>query len=282
VYKDKRNSISIKPERESGGEAMNDQTMKLLMKKLKKLRKWTEDVFINPMYWEVNGKPYYMAGFMKNNVATATAYLTIEEDVKEEAMEAQPPLALFANLSTSIFQIGEARAKVQSSFYINPLKIQVSTADPKILQGREAFAQLWALQQKFQRLVKDFQHYYNHEVMERERIVEEDIVKTQETANQINIYQYFTVLILLDKNEEIRAFADFLETTEGGKELDAEQRLFVKGITENKDAMRYNLAMLDMIVDEDIEEMTRLNYYYSLEKNKRIIEGQRRYIRYPK
>ncbi|MDN7242761.1 hypothetical protein QWY14_13185 [Planococcus sp. N028] len=261
---------------------MDEGITKLLMKKVKKHRKWAEDVFVNPIYWEVNGKPYFMAGFMKNNIATATAYLTIGEETKEEVMLAQFPLALFANLSSSIFQIGEARMKVGSAFYINPLNIAVSTDNPKVLTGREAFAQLWDIQQKFNRLIKDFKHYYNYDVLVRKRITEEDIIKTQETANQVNMYQYLTVSTLLVRNDEIRAFANFLETTEGGKELDAEQLIFVKTITENKEALRYSLAMLDMIVDEDIEKMKELNYHYSLKKNKKIIEKQRQFIRFPK
>ena len=36
------------------------------MKKVKKYKKWTEGVFVNPVYWEVNGKPYYMGGYLKN------------------------------------------------------------------------------------------------------------------------------------------------------------------------------------------------------------------------
>lgn len=53
---------------------MHDETTKLLLKKAKKHKKWTEGVFVNPVYWEVNGTPYYMAGFTKNNQSVATAY----------------------------------------------------------------------------------------------------------------------------------------------------------------------------------------------------------------
>lgn len=52
---------------------MDKKTEKLLIKKAKKLAKWYEGVFVNPVFWEVNGKPYYMAGFTVHNTAKATA-----------------------------------------------------------------------------------------------------------------------------------------------------------------------------------------------------------------
>ena len=69
---------------------MHNQTTKLLMKKVKKHKKWTEGVFVNPVYWEVDGTPYYMAGFTKNNESVATAYLTLGEEKLEEVLKAQP------------------------------------------------------------------------------------------------------------------------------------------------------------------------------------------------
>ena len=40
---------------------MDKKTEKLLIKKAKKLSKWYEGVFVNPIFWKVNEKPYYMA-----------------------------------------------------------------------------------------------------------------------------------------------------------------------------------------------------------------------------
>ncbi|TWT01467.1 hypothetical protein [Planomicrobium sp. CPCC 101079] len=261
---------------------MDDQTTKLLMKKVKKYRKWAESVFINPVYWKVNGKPYFMAGFLKNDKPAGTAYVTIGEDNREEAFEAQQKLALFADLSSSIFQIGEARLKVESAYYINPLNTAIAKEEGKVRQGRDAFAGLWDIQQKFNRLVKDFKHYYEHDVLAREHIIETDLAKVQETANRVNMYQYLTLTTLLSNNDEIRAFADFLESAKTEKQLERHQLDFVKGITENKDVMELSLAKLNMIVDEDLEKMEKLNYNYSAWKNKRIIDSQQKYVRYPK
>lgn len=261
---------------------MNEETTKLLMKKVKKLRKWTESFFINPIYWEVNGKPYFMAGFMKNNEPTGTAYLTIGKETKEEALEAQSKLALFADLSSNIFEIGEARLKVDSSYYINPLNIPAAAEEESIMQGREAFAQLWDIQQKFNRLVKDFRHYYEHEVLVRERLKESDLEEVLETANKVNMYQYLTLTVLLDKNKELRAFADFLESARNGRQLNKNQMDFVKGITENRDIMKLSLTKLNMIEEKDLKKMEELNYVYSAEKNRRIIESQQQYMRFPK
>ncbi len=119
---------------------MHDKTAKMLLKKAKKHKKWTEGVFVNPMYWEVNGTPYYMAGFTKNNESVATAYLTIGEEKLEEALIAQPNLSYFADLSSNIFNIATDRLKIPVSYYTKPLSIKVAGADQKVQHGRDAFA----------------------------------------------------------------------------------------------------------------------------------------------
>ena len=260
---------------------MDDQTTKMLLKKAKKHKKWTETVFVNPIYWEVNGTPYYMGGFRKNNQSVASAYLTIGEEKLEEALVAQPKLSLFADLSSNILSVGAERTSVEASFYTKPLGIAVLEQEPTVLQGRGAFAQLWEIQQKFKDLVKDYKNYYD-DVLVRGRITDEDINKTQETAIMVNMYQYLTLKTLLDQNAEIRTFTNYLERTNGWSDLTKDERTFVKGITENIDKMRKNLEGLGLIVVEDFEEMKKLNYDKMIEENKKIVAGQRQYIRYPK
>lgn len=260
---------------------MDDQTTKLLLKKVKKHKKWTETVFVNPIYWEVNGTPYYMAGFTKNNQPVASAYLTTGEEKLEEALIAQPKLSLFADLSSNILSVGAERTNIEAAFYTKPLGIAIKEKEPAVMQGREAFVQLWEVQQKFKALVKDYKNYYD-DVLARGRITEEDISKTQETAIMVNMYQYLTLKTLLDQNAEIRSFINSLERTNGWSDLTKDERIFVKGITENIDKMRKNLEGLDLIIVEDFNEMKKLNYGKMIEDNKKIIEGQRQYIRYPK
>lgn len=261
---------------------MHDQTTKLLMKKVKKHKKWTEGVFVNPVYWEVNGIPYYMAGFTKNNESVASAYLTLGEEKLEEVLEAQPNLSLFADLSNNIFTIGMDRLKIPISYYTKPLSIPVKSTNPKVQQGRESFAQFWEVQQKYNEMLREYKEYYNKDVLIRKHITEEDLNKTKDTANLMNMYQYQTLKILLDSNEEIIAFATYLIETQEWSSMSREERKFIKGITDNKEVMQKNLIALDLVEDQDSERMTQLNYDYMMEKNKKIIYGQRQYIRYPK
>lgn len=167
---------------------MHDGTTKLLLKKVKKHKRWTEGVFVNPVYWEVDGIPYYMAGFTKNNESVATAYLTIGEENLEDALIAQPHLSLFADLSSNILNIGMDHLKIPIAFYIKPLSIPAATDNPPVQRGREAFDRLWDIQQKYSELVRDYKNYYGHDVLVRKHIVEADVVKTQEAANMLNMY----------------------------------------------------------------------------------------------
>lgn len=261
---------------------MENKTMKQLLKKAKKHKKWNETVFVNPIYWDVNGISYYMGGFTKNNKSIASIYLTIGEEKIEEALIAQPNLSLFADLSTNIFDVSTERVNIDSDYYLKPLAIAVTSQDPLVQQGRKAFSRLWEIQQKFNSLIKGYKNYYDNDVLVRGQIFTEDIVKTQETAIKVNMYQYLILNTLLTENEEIRTFAAYLETTEGWRSLTKDQRTFIKGITENREKMQNNLDGLQLIVDEDLEKMEELNYASMIEKNNKIIEGQKQYIRYPK
>ncbi|HSO57236.1 MAG TPA: hypothetical protein VLQ66_03275 [Paenisporosarcina sp.] len=51
--------------------------------------------------------------------------------------------------------------------------------------------------------------------------------------------------------------------------------------TDKKEELPKNMAALDLIEDSDFDRMVKLNYDQLMEK-KKIIEGQRQYIRYPK
>lgn len=261
---------------------MNDQTTQLLLKKVKKHKKWTEGVFVNPMYWVVNGKPYYMAGFTKNNASVATAYLTVGEENREEALEAQRHLALFGDLNNNIFNIGMDFLKINAAYFTKPLSVPVSAADSAVLAGRNAFDELWKIQQKLSSLVKDYKDYYENDVLIRKEIVVADVVKTQEAANLLTLYQFLNLQILLEKNAEIKAFASFLKTTEAWNGFDKETQKFIQGITDNTEKMRKSLNGLNVIADSDFETMKKLNYEKMIADNKKIIEGQRQYIRYPK
>jgi hypothetical protein len=266
----------------SEGLNMNDQTTQLLLKKAKKHKKWTEGVFVNPVYWEVNGTPYYMAGFTKNNQSVATAYLTIGEEKLEEALAAQPHLSYFADLSGNIFNIAMDRLKIPVSYYTKPLSIPIAGADSGAQRGREAFARFWELQQKYNEMLKEYQNYYNNDVLVRKHITEEDLVKSKKMANLGDVYQYQTLKILLDYSEEIMSFAAYLEKTPEWSVMSKEERKFIQTIADKKEELQKNIDALNVIEDSDFDRMVQLNYDNLMEKNKKIIEGQRQYIRYPK
>ncbi|SDG63678.1 hypothetical protein SAMN04487975_10138 [Planococcus glaciei] len=260
---------------------MTDQTTQLLLKKVKKQKKWIEGVFVNPVYWMVNGKPYYMAGFTKNNQSVATAYVTPGEENREEALEAQRHLALFGDLSINIFDIGTDYLKINAAYFTKPLSIPVSAADPAVHEGRDAFAELWKIQQNLSSLIKDYKNYYENDVLIRKELTEEDVQKTLETANLLTLYQYLNLKILLEKNAEIQAFASFLKTTDSWNGLGQEPQKFVQGITGNTEKMQKNLSNLNVVPDADFEKMKKLNFDKMVADNQKIIENQRQHIRYP-
>lgn len=260
---------------------MDKETEKTLMRKVKKHKKWYEGVFINPIYRIVNNKPYYMAGFTVNDKPRATAYLTtVGEEDKEEAYAAQSSLSLFSDVSNNIFSIGGDHLKIDSNYYIKPLEIPVNTKDLKVLAGHEAFKDLWNMQQKFNRLILEFQRYYD-ELLIRGELTGEDIEKGIETANWVNLYQFETISILVKRNEDIRAYSAYLKTTKQWKKLSRNQKIFVEKIAGAVEELENNIRSLDLIIVEDVEKMIALNLEKAKNDLKTGIEKQKSYIRYP-
>lgn len=261
---------------------MWDQTTKLLMKKAKKQRKWTEGVFVNPVFWMVNGTPYYMAGFTRNNQSVATAYFTIGEENVDEVLIAQPNLSYFADLSGNLSRMATDRANIPISYYTKPLDIPIMNASPQVQQGRDAFAHFWEIQQTFNQMLQDYTAYYNDDVLIRKHITDTDLSKMKEFAVLADIYQYQTLKILTSQGEDIQAFAAFLENTKEWSSLSRQEKKFIKGIAVGKENMQKNMEALDVLEANDFDQMVKLNYDHLINKNKAIIEGQRQYIRYPK
>lgn len=260
---------------------MDKATEKVLMRKVKKHKKWYEGVFVNPIYRIVNDKPYYMAGFTIKNQPVASAYLSpMGEEDKEEAYIAQSSLSLFADVSSNIFSVGGDHLKIDSDYYIKPLEIPVNTDNLNAVAGHEAYKNLWEMQKKFNSLVIDFQNYYDA-LLVRGELTDQDIDKGIETANWVNLYQLETLSILAEQNEGIRAYAAYLETTKEWKKLSGNQKIFVKKIAGDVVELESNIHSLGLIVDEDAERMVELN----LEKARHDLEAgiakQKRYIRFP-
>lgn len=78
------------------------------------------------------------------------------------------------------------------------------------------------------------------------------------------------------------SFAAYLKKTPEWSGMSKEERKFIQAIADNKEEMQKNMDALNLIEDRDFDHMVQLNYDNLMEKNKKIIEGQRQYIRYPK
>lgn len=261
---------------------MDKETTKLLMKKVKKHSKWTEGTFVNPIYWTVNGKPYYMGGFTKGGESVATAYLTIGEEVKEEALEAQQWLSLFADISKNILNASNDRLRVNPSYFTKTLAMPVSSGDPKVTEGRDAYAELWEIQQEYVQLANAYIDYYEKDVLVRGEITEADVHFTQEQANLLTVMEYRTLKALSQWNDEIQAFVAYLKTSGNLDELTKDEKYFVENIAENKENIEKNLAGLNLLIDKDLEKMIEINLERNKILNSEQIAAQRQYIRYPK
>lgn len=261
---------------------MDKNTVKQLTKRMKKFKTWTEGTFINPISYRVNGKLYYMTGFTKGGKSLGMAYFTLDgEEVKAEAYEAQTYLSTFADISKNIFSIGEDHLKIDLAYYTALLAIPMDSKLPEVIEGHQAYQTLWEWHQEYNQCFLEYKQYYEQDVLVREEITVDDVRKTQKTATIINLYQYDTIKLLLDKNAEIEAYIAYLEETKEWGKLTKDQRTFANGITKNKAKLENSIHTLGLIEDEDREKMLQLNFDYGIKLNAEQMIGQQQYIRYP-
>ena len=118
--------------------------------------------------------------------------------------------------------------------------------------------------------------------MVREEITVDDVRTTQKTASKFNMYQYKTLKTLLEKNDDLKAFAAYIESTSAWKTMSNQQREFITGITSTKEQLKKSLDELNLIEHEDEEKMLQLNYEQTIKLNEEQMLSQQKYIRYPK
>ena len=262
---------------------MDKQTGDFLLKKGKKYKKWGEQMLVNPFYWVVNGKPYYPLVYLSGGKSVASGFFSTEEgEVKEDAYRAHPPLAIFSELSTNIFSIGEERVAVGTGYFIDLLAVPFQSEDEQIAKGREVFAELLKLQQDFIAIMEEFTHYYDYDVLVRGKLEESDILKVQETVITLQLLQYRIGITLQKNADSLKKFEDYLKTRKEWKKLKKDSRSFIKGILSRMGAAKKELAALNVIVDENPEKMFQLNYDAMIKKIAHANESQRNHIRYPK
>lgn len=263
---------------------MDKKTGKQLLKKGKNFKKWSEGIFVNPFYWVVNETPYYLIGYTKGkkNESVASAFFTLGEEVKEDALAAHPPLALFSDLSANIFNFGSVRAAVSPLYYTKPLSIPVNTTNPEVNTGLNAFANLSKLQVEFNDMFRKYMDYYDNDVLIRGQITEEDIKKTEAIVVQMNLIQNEVGATIVNQNQDIEGYVKYLKEQPGWQSLDRDTKTFLQEITKNRSKIRKDVADLNIIPDPDPKEMFRINYDKMIQMNKRAMESQKKNIRYPK
>lgn len=261
---------------------MDKQTGDFLLKKGKKYKKWSEQMLVNPFYWVENGKPYYAVVYLSGGQSVASGFFSTEEgEVKEDALRAHPKLAIMSELSSNIFSIGEERAAIGTDYFTDLLAIPFESEEQQAVAGRKVFAEQLKYQQEFIAFMKEFTHYYDHDVLVRGELEETDIQKVQETAITLQLHQYQIGTTLQKHADDLKKFEAYLKTRKEWKKLKKDSRSFIKGILSRMDASKKELAALNVIVDEDPNKMFQLNYDKMLKKIADAHVSQRNHIRYP-
>ncbi|ANU26310.1 hypothetical protein [Planococcus versutus] len=262
---------------------MDKQTGDYILKKAKKYKKWGEGMLVNPFYWVENGVPYYVVVYLSRGKSVASAFFSTQDgEVKEEALRAHPPLAIFSELSTNIFNIGEERAAIGTGYFMDLLAVPFLSDDEQAAKGREVFADLSKYQQEFIAIMKDFTSYYDDEVLVREKLEQTDIDHVQKTVITLQLLQYKIGVTVQQHGEELKKFEEYLQTREEWQKLAKDKRAFIKGMLSNLKEARKELDALNVIEQEDPDTMFQLNYDRMLEESNIAMESQKKYIRFPK
>lgn len=187
---------------------MEKQQLTELKRQVKSYKNFFEKININPIYWVVNGKPYYMVIFTKGKQMKGTAYITSEGTAEyEEAKIAQKPLSLFSEYSNWLVRNKWVIDSVDFKQYSVPLSVEFYSKNEQALEGREIFEAVLEHIKSMERQTLEFLSCYD-KIVERSALNVSDIEWIISQYTKVRVHQYKANKITEGKKKVLKQFAD--------------------------------------------------------------------------
>lgn len=259
---------------------------KQLFKAAGKYKKWLENITLNPFAYTVNGRNYHLVIYHRKSPQDLTGYaiVSLEKGPKEEYRKALLPLTLFSGASTNIFNIMGARSKILPIYYrgvIEAIQSSDLAGDKTMNAGKEAFEKLLEIQIPFNKLYKEYEDYYDNQVLTNKIITDEDIDYTITVLSKLDLMQFRQGLILSEHGGIMPEFLQKLDRIKN--KLPYESVKFIQGFKSNRDIIDDRLSdfgfereIMDLTQEEQIElkkEDTRRSAENLILEREKLLRG---------
>ncbi|WP_144461257.1 hypothetical protein [Siminovitchia fortis] len=217
---------------------------KQLVKEAGKYKKWLEAYSINPYSYPINGRAYYLTIYGKNpQQFKGYAVILVDGGPSEEYRHALFPLTIFSAANANIFDFGGPRSRILPTYYQGIIQEIQTSADPNLAKTSELFSKLLELQLPFNQLYREYDDFYNQEIMAKKTIADKDIEHTLITLAKLDLLQFRQGVLLETYDEIMPEF--FRKAKEMRGKLPSESWNFIKGMQDNRNILGKRMADFD-------------------------------------
>lgn len=212
-----------------------DNRLEELHEEAARYRKWFEKVTINPFCYRLDGKDYYYAIFHKNSTVDFKGFgvISLENGPAEDYRKALFPLVLFSAASTNIFNIIGPRTKAKPEYFEEIIDIADRSHDQPssvLIKGKESFEKQLNFQKELITAYMEYEHYYDHDILKRRFIKDEDIEYTLNMLATLDLLQFKQVTLLAE--ETMPEF--FTELSKWKRDMSKDTWNFIRGLKDNR------------------------------------------------
>ncbi|MBM7715936.1 hypothetical protein JOC94_002947 [Bacillus thermophilus] len=259
---------------------------KKLMKEAARYKKWFEGYTLNPFAYDINGRKYHYVLYHGNKTSDFKGYAIISLDggPKSEYREAIFPLKMMSAASANIFEVVGPRSKVLPEYFkgvIDTVETYFSD-DPTMREGNQLLKEIMDLQVRFNSIYHEYESYYDHHILVKREITDQDIDDTFTVLAKLDLLQFKQGLMLEKLDNQ---FSDFFQKImKERKVLSNQSRQFIKGMQSSKDSLEQGLAgftyerdIMHLPEAEQIEKKKE----YMIKAAEKFIQDREKHLRGP-
>ncbi|WP_339161291.1 hypothetical protein [Siminovitchia sp. FSL W7-1587] len=259
---------------------------KKLMKEAARYKKWFERYSLNPFAYDINGRKYHYVIYHGSKTSDFKGYAIISLDggPKSEYREAIFPLKLMSAAGHNIFNLAGPRSKVLPEYFkgvIDTVETYFSD-DPTMREGNQLLKEIMDLQVRFNSIYHEYESYYDHHILVKREITDQDIDDTFTVLAKLDLLQFRQGLILEKLDNQFSEF--FQKIMKEKKVFSTESRQFIKGMQSGKDSFEQGMA--EFTYERDImhlseEEQIEIKKERIIKNAEKLIQDREKLLRGP-
>ncbi|SES26437.1 hypothetical protein [Salisediminibacterium halotolerans] len=247
-------------------------------RKAKRHKSRFEKVHVYSYPYEVKGRHYYLADYLRMGRTAGHAVFSDEQDNAEDALSALNQLIYFYRLSERVQDEGTMRAKIDLKLLQHPIEVMEKQWDDRLRPGYELLDRLLRYQLKYRKIYDEMMVSLRELREAYPALGERDLSVLEEGAAELEALQLEMLHNLTAEADKIKTWIESMKALGLWEELNTPQQVFYRQLLENQAAVKDEIQG---VKDESAVQLRRSQ----LKKLKKELEGQkkeaRNILRYP-